>query len=50
MWSLVDEDPRSAVREHPEVADGLAGLEEEVLEGRTTPTAAAERLLDLFTS
>jgi LAO/AO transport system kinase len=48
MWSLVDEGLRSAVREHQEVAGALDALEEDVLEGRTTPTAAAERILNAF--
>ena len=48
MWSLVDEGLRAAVREHAQVADTLAALEEDVLEGRTTPTAAAEKILDAF--
>jgi len=48
MWSLVDEGLRSAVREHPRVADTLEALEEDVLEGRTTATAAAEQILDAF--
>jgi LAO/AO transport system kinase len=46
MWSLVDEGLRSAVREHPEVAATLAKLEQDVLEGRTTATAAAKRILN----
>ncbi len=46
MWSLVDEGLRSAVREHPEVAKTLADLEKAVLDGRTTATAAAERILN----
>jgi LAO/AO transport system kinase len=48
MWSLVDEGLRSAAREHPEVAKTLADLEKAVLEGRTTATAAAERILNAF--
>jgi LAO/AO transport system kinase len=48
MWSLVDEGLRSAVREHPRVAETLADLEKDVLEGRTTPTAAAENILGTF--
>ena len=48
MWSLVDEGLRSAVREHPSVADTLSILEEDVLEGRTTLTAAAEKILSAF--
>jgi len=48
MWSLVDEGLRSAVREHPRVAETLADLENDVLEGRMTPTAAAENILSTF--
>ncbi len=48
MWSLVDEGLRSAVREHPQVAETLADLENDVLEGRMTPTAAAENILGSF--
>jgi LAO/AO transport system kinase len=50
MWSLVDEGLRSAVREHPDLAEQLASLEQEILEGRTTPTAAAEKVLNAFKS
>ena len=46
MWSLVDDGLRSRVREDPEVAATLEGLETEVLEGRTTASAAAERILN----
>lgn len=48
MWSLVDEGLRTAVRSHPTVADTLTDLEEGVLEGRTTPTSAAEQILRTF--
>jgi LAO/AO transport system kinase len=48
MWSLVDEGLRSALRAHPAVAGSVADLEEDVLEGRTTPTAAAEKILGQF--
>jgi LAO/AO transport system kinase len=48
MWSLVDEGLRAAAREHPDLADTLSGLEDEVLAGRTTPTAAAEKILNAF--
>jgi len=48
MWSLVDEGLRSAVREHPGVADSLTTLEEDVLEARTTPTSAADEILSTF--
>ena len=49
MWSMVDEGLRSAVRENPQVAETLADLEKDVLEGRMTPTAAAENILGTFT-
>ena len=48
MWSLVDEGLRAAVREHPDVAATLGAIEADVLEGRTTATAAAEHILDAF--
>jgi LAO/AO transport system kinase len=48
MWSLVNEGLRDAVREHPVVAASLASLEADVLAGRTTATAAAERILGEF--
>lgn len=50
MWAMVDESLRTAVREHPKVATALEGLETDVLEGRTTATAAAERILKAFTT
>jgi len=49
MWSLVEEGLRAAVREHPRVAERLDALEEAVLEGHHTPTAAAEEILENFT-
>jgi len=48
MWSLIDEGLRAAVREHPRVAEAIPALEADVLEGRTTPTAAAEHILAAF--
>lgn len=48
MWSLVDEGLRDAVRRQPQVASKLAGLEKDVLAGRTTPTTAAGKILDEF--
>lgn len=50
MWSLVDEGLRAAVREHPDVADVVGALEDEVLQGKTTATAAAEKILNAFNS
>ena len=46
MWSLVDDGLRSAIRKHPEVGSKLASLENEVLAGTTTPTAAAAKILE----
>jgi len=48
MWSLVDQGLLAAVREHPQVEAMVGRLEAEVLEGRTTPTAAAESILSAF--
>jgi len=48
MWSLVDEGLRAAVRAHSQVAETLDALEEDVLQGRTTPTSAAEQILNAF--
>jgi LAO/AO transport system kinase len=48
MWSMVDEGLRAAVREHPDVAAVIDRLQAEVLEGRTTPTRAAETILTAF--
>jgi LAO/AO transport system kinase len=48
MWSLVDEGLRSAVRKHPSVAPKLAELENQVVEGNTTPAVAAEAILRAF--
>jgi LAO/AO transport system kinase len=48
MWSEVSETLLQAVREHPEIAGELAALEDEVMAGRTTPGAAAGRVLARF--
>ena len=48
MWSMVDERIRVALRNHPEVMRLRAGLEQDVLEGRTTPTLAAKTILNAF--
>jgi LAO/AO transport system kinase len=48
MWSLVEEGLRSAVREHPDIAATVTDLEQDVLEGRITPTAAANQILGAF--
>ncbi|MEE4272035.1 MAG: methylmalonyl Co-A mutase-associated GTPase MeaB [Thermoanaerobaculales bacterium] len=48
MWSLVDEGLRTSVREHPDVVKLIEGLERDVIEGRATATAAAEKILRAF--
>ena len=48
MWSMVDEGLRTAIREHPDVAATLGTLEDDVTKGFTTPTAAAEQILKIF--
>ena len=48
MWSLVDQGLLAAVRENLAVAAMVGRLEAEVLDGRVTPTAAAEAILEAF--
>ena len=48
MWSLVDEGLMTSVREHPGVVGLVETLERDVVEGRTTATAAAEEILGAF--
>jgi LAO/AO transport system kinase len=48
MWTLVDEGLRAAAREDRDVAAVIERLERDVVEGRTTPTVAAERILTAF--
>jgi LAO/AO transport system kinase len=48
MWSLVDQGLLAAVREHPDVAARIEALQADVLDGRTTPTLAAEEILAAF--
>jgi LAO/AO transport system kinase len=48
MWALVDEGLRAAVREHPAIVERIESLERDVVEGRTTATAAAEHILRVF--
>ncbi len=50
MWSLVDEGVQRAFREDENVAARLATLEDEVETSKTTPAAAARRLLDAYLS
>jgi LAO/AO transport system kinase len=46
MWSLIDSGLRQYFRQHPAVRTGLSDLSMAVSEGRTTPGAAAYRLLE----
>ena len=48
MWSLVDQGVLSALRAHPDVAAIIVDVERAVSDGRTTPTAAAEKILAAF--
>ncbi len=48
MWSTLQDRLLDALRAHPGVRDLLPALEAEVVEGRTPPGAAAERLLAAF--
>jgi LAO/AO transport system kinase len=48
MWSLVDEGLRTAFRGNPDVAAAIGALEREVEAQKSTPAAAARRLLQDF--
>lgn len=48
LWREVDEGLEQALRRHPRVAAEAPGLEARVTSGEITPSAAAERLLDVF--
>ena len=48
MWNEVGETLLAELRKHPEVRKLVAGLEREVEAGRTTPAAAARRMLEAF--
>ena len=48
MWNEVGETLLAELRKHPEVKRLVAGLEREVEAGRTTPAAAARRMLEAF--
>jgi LAO/AO transport system kinase len=50
MWSLLEEALQASFRAHPGVARALAAVEAEVASGKTTPGAAARRLLETFRS
>jgi LAO/AO transport system kinase len=48
LWAEISDGLLRRFKDHPEVARELSGLEREVRAGRTTPTAAARRLVGLF--
>jgi LAO/AO transport system kinase len=48
MWNEVGETLLAELRKHPEVKRLVAGLEREVEAGKTTPAAAARRMLEVF--
>ena len=48
MWSLVEEGLRQALRQNPEVAAAIPGLEADVEAQRVTPAAGARAILEAF--
>ena len=48
MWSMVEDRQLTALRTDPGVLDLLGSFEADVRDGRTSPAAAADRLLDVF--
>ena len=48
MWNEVGETLLAALRRHPDVRRLVGGLEREVEAGKTTPAAAARRMLEVF--
>jgi LAO/AO transport system kinase len=48
MWNEVGETLLGELRKHPDVKRLVAGLEREVEAGRSTPAAAARRMLEVF--
>ena len=48
MWSIVEERLSSDLHDHPSITEQVPQLEETVLEGKISATAAAERLLEIF--
>jgi len=48
MWSMVEDRLLTALRTDPGVLDLLGSVEADVRDGRTSPAAAADRLLDAF--
>jgi LAO/AO transport system kinase len=48
MWNEVGETLLAELRRHPEVKRLVPGLEREVEAGKSTPAAAARRMLEAF--
>ena len=48
MWTMVEDRLVSALRDDRAVASAIKKLEAEVLQGRLTPSIAADRILDVF--
>lgn len=48
MWNMIDSGLRHHFREHPVVHNALPALSRDVAEGRTTPGAAANKLLSFM--
>ncbi len=48
MWNMVEEQLFYSFRSHPEVKGKLKALDQELLDGTTTPTLAANKLLRAF--
>nr|WP_227027771.1 methylmalonyl Co-A mutase-associated GTPase MeaB [Corallococcus soli] len=48
MWAMVNDGLRAALRAHPDVAALVPCLEQDVREGRATPTSAALQVLGAF--
>lgn len=48
MWNEVGETLLAELRKHPDIRRMVGGLEREVEAGKTTPAAAARRMLEIF--
>ncbi len=48
MWSLLTDDLKDIFLHHPKVAEIFPQLRQAVAEGRTTPSAASRKLLEIF--
>ncbi|MBW2713902.1 MAG: methylmalonyl Co-A mutase-associated GTPase MeaB [Deltaproteobacteria bacterium] len=48
MWSMIEDQLLTSLKNHPEVSGQLASLEEQVIQGELTPTLAAQKVLKAF--